>query len=139
MHIIPLLGQLYSHYGLIHVNLWKSLTYTCLTKKILGGAHFSNFVFCVEVCLRFQKNLGSRILIGRNILLKPFPCGQGFLLIFYIGIYGKTAKIAYFHDYEPFNEVFSANFIPQPKGPNARDFLSKFWSVNFFVSWTCGF
>ena len=59
---------------LIHVNLGKSLTYRCLSKKILGG-HFSFDVFRVEVCLRLQKILGSRILIGSNIVLKPFPCG----------------------------------------------------------------
>ena len=41
------------------------------------------------------------------------------------------AEIAYFHDYEPFNKVFGANFVSQLKGPSAKDFLSKFCSVNF--------
>ena len=41
------------------------------------------------------------------------------------------AKIAYFHDYEPFNQVFGANFVPQLKDPNTKDFLCKFlvWSI----------
>ena len=53
-------------------------------KKSWGGAHFSFDVFWLEVCLRLQKNLGSRILIGRNILLKPFPCKWAFSLYFLI-------------------------------------------------------
>ena len=110
--------------GLIHVNLGKSLTYRCLSKKILGGSFLSMF-FCVVVCLRLQKNPGSRILIGSNIVLEPFPCGQAFLHIFYVGIYWKTAKIAYFCYYEPLNVVFGGNFIPWLERPYTRDFLSK--------------
>ena len=34
------------------------------------------------------------------------------LVIFYRNIYGETVKIAYFRDYEPFNRIFGANFIP---------------------------
>ena len=48
------------------------------------------------------------------------------------------AKIAYFHDYEPFNQVFGANFVPWLKGPDTKDFLSKFFSVNVFVPWGWG-
>ena len=55
-----------------------------LIQKNLGGGHFSFDVFWLEVCLRLQKNLGSRILIGRNILLKPFPCKWAFSLYFLI-------------------------------------------------------
>ena len=95
--------------GLIHVNCQATPSYP---KKSWGGGHFSFDVFCVEVCLRLQKNLGSRIFLCRNIVLKPFPCGWAFLHIFYIGIYWKTAKIAYFRDYEPLNVIFGANFIP---------------------------
>ena len=29
-----------------------------------------------------------------------------------MGKYGKMAKIVYFHNYEAFNEVFGAYFIP---------------------------
>ena len=42
------------------------------------------------------------------------------------------AKIAYFHDYEPYNKNFGADFVPQPKNLNTRDFKSKFSSVNLF-------
>ena len=48
------------------------------------------------------------------------------------------AKIAYFPDYELFNQVFGANFVPWLKGPNTKDFLSKFFSVNVFVPWGWG-
>ena len=51
---------------------------------------------------------------------------NGFLIIL-------EAKITYFHDYEPFNRVFGANFVPQLKDPSTKDFLRKFCSVNFFV------
>ena len=115
----------------------QSPGYSFLSKKILGGPIFLSMFF-VEVCLRLQKNLGSRNFIGRNIVLKPFPCEQAFLHIFYIGIYWKTAKIAYFRYYEPLNVVFGVNFIPQPKGPNTRDILSKFWNVKMLVPWTLG-
>ena len=110
----------------------------CLSKKILGGAHFSFYANCLEVCMRLQKNLGSRILIGRNILLKPFSCGWAFLHIFYIGIYWKIAKIAYFRIYEPLNVNFVANFIPYPKRLYNRDFLSQFWSFIISIPWSWG-
>ena len=44
---------------------------------------------------------------------------------------GFSAKIAYFHNYEPLNVVFGANFIPYPKGLYTKDFLSQYWSFKF--------
>ena len=49
-----------------------------------------------------------------------------------------SAKIAYFHNYEPLNVVFGANFIPYPKGLYTRDFLSQFWSFKISIPWTWG-
>ena len=103
------------HIGLIYVNLWKSLTYMCLSK-----------------CLRLQKNLGLRILIGSNIVLNPFPCGEAFLHIFYNGIYWKTAKIAYFRVYEPLIVVLVLVSYLSPKGQILETFLSKFWERQIF-------
>ena len=109
-----------------------------LIQKNFGGGHFSFYASCLEVCLRLQKNLGSRILIGSNILLKPFSCGWAFLHIFYIGIYWKIAKNAHFRIYESENVFFDANFIPYPKGLCTRDFLSQFWSFKISIPWTWG-
>ena len=43
-----------------------SLTYIPSAKKSRGGGHHSHYVFCVEGCLRLQKNIGLRPLNRRN-------------------------------------------------------------------------
>ena len=105
--------------------------------KNLGGQH-SHYVFCEEVCLGLQKNLGSRIFIGRNTILYPFWWLGAFLHIFYIGKYGKTVKITYFDVLSPLNGVFCANFIPYPKGHNVRNILGQLLNIEIFALWNGG-
>ena len=49
--------------------------------------------------------------------------------MFYIGKYGKMAKITYIDVLSHPNGVFCANFIPYPKGHNIRDILSQFLNI----------
>ena len=122
--------------GLIHV-YQKSYSFKG-TKSLGGGGQLSHQVFSKEGCLRIQKNLGSRLLNLRNTILHPFWCGRAFLLIFYMGKYGKTSKNAHFGVLSPLNGVFCANFIPYPMGRDARDFLSQFWNIEIFALWNGG-
>ena len=81
--------------GLIHVNLKPTPSQA---KKSRGG-HLSHYVFCVEGCLRLQKNIGLRPINRRNTASQRFWCKWAFTWVFCIGNTGKfhfLAHICYF-------------------------------------------
>ena len=61
-----------------------SKAYSFIDKKSKGG-HLSDYVFCVEGCLRLQKNIVLRPINRRNTASQRFWCKWALIWVFCIG------------------------------------------------------
>ena len=124
--------------GLIHTYINK-VSLTCMFKgtKILGG-NIPTMFFVKRYVWGFRKTLVRGFLLVGTLFYIHFG-DWAFLHIFYIGKYGKTAKITYFDVLSPLKGVFCANFIPYSKGHNVWDILGQFWNIEIFILWNGGF
>ena len=70
------------------------------------GGHLSHYVFCVEGCLRLQKNIGLRPMNRRNTTSKRFWWKWPYICVLCIGNTGKCHFLAHICYFEHFKMVF---------------------------------